>query len=105
MMCKISYDELLTAYIEKNLKEYYWAYNSIDNWDCQDTECDNNTECYFYLDINTDPEILLIIINELKGLFKIECDSQCYFVEKNKELNQIRIEFIVHIGPDETDSE
>lgn len=68
------------------------------HWDCQDTECNNETECYFYFP-NTLTE------EEVKENAKMICDmleidDKCYRVENQTEDGnpEIRIDVVCSIS-------
>lgn len=94
MESSLRIDKLIHNHIENNLSVN--ALNVINYFDCQDTDDDNATECYFYVknDISEEDEKELIF--ELSNILGV--DAECAIVDKSNEYDNVfRIEFIVEI--------
>lgn len=65
-------------------------------WDCQDTDCNNETECYFYYPSHLSEQTILEYGEELCEMLGVP--EGCYEFEFNEELNEWRIEVIVSVS-------
>lgn len=96
MISKLRIDTLISGYISCHFDKL--ILKNVIHWDCQDTDDDNATECYFYVSNKTNKELLDLIINEIAEMLKV--DPKWAIIEDQTEEGnpEIRIEFIVEIG-------
>lgn len=101
MVSKLKIDTLIRQYIYLGIKSYglYEMNNSIiTHWDCQDTDDDNSTECYFYVPNDIDKYKLDLVKRNLADILCVDVESAIIEDQTNDGNPEIRIEFIVEIG-------
>ena len=98
MKSKLKVDEVLEAYLKDRLDKSGEYKQVISHFDCQDTEWDNNIECYFYIPVKYKDNLGAwnTFICELLGLDYHKPDIE----DENDpgHPGEIRLEYIVTLG-------
>lgn len=96
----ISIDELIDVYITYKLNTTFKKLGKfLNRWDCQDTECNNQTECYFYLPNDLDPKDLEYCRNMIRTLLSLPMDYTFMEEDQSEYGNpELRLEAICHIN-------
>ena len=75
--------------------DYSGIYHRINHWDCQDTERNNETECYFYI-LESNRNLIPSIQNQLEEMLGVPC-CQVEEPEMGHE-DEIRLCYIVGVN-------
>ena len=95
MKSNLRIDNIIRSCIQQEF-EGTWLKSIVESIDCQDTDDDNSTECYFYIS-KDNHKVLEKVKRQIANILGVDHESAVVEDQSAEGNPQFRIEFIVEI--------